>query len=270
MGCRKLQFNDYFRFIGNESDIQYSECQHRKDRPTGFSGETIYNYTKVGSRASVTLPNGAKTTYTYDDLNRLTNLSNHKSDNSLLSSYTYTLAPNGRRTGVVEQTLNDDNSTFTNRNIAYTYDALNRLTKEVSQCANKAELDYTSEYTYDLCGNRLKHTFVSLVPFVVDYSYNANDQLTLESNSLKGDTVYSYDANGSMIGKVNDTQNESYLYAYNLQNRLATATINRMEDTASSGFKLVEITSNYVYNQSGIRVRANTSTKISSGSGPSG
>jgi YD repeat-containing protein len=133
MGCKQLQLNDYFRFVGNESDIQYSERQHRKDRPTGFS---------------------------------------------------------------------------------FTYDGLSRLTKEVSECADKAELDYTSEYTYDLVGNRLKHTFVSLVPFVVDYSYNNNDQLTLESNSVKGDTVYSYDANGSMIGKVNDTQNESYLYAY--------------------------------------------------------
>ena len=40
------------------------------------------------------------------------------------------------------------------RNIAYTYDGLNRLTKEVSECADKAELDYTSEYTYDLVGNR--------------------------------------------------------------------------------------------------------------------
>jgi hypothetical protein len=108
MGCRKLQFNDYFRFICNEPDIQYSECQHRKDRPTGFS---------------------------------------------------------------------------------YTYDALNRLTKEVSQCADKAELDYTSEYTYDLTGNRLKHNFSSFnslsskaVPSLysgsmVEYSYNDNDQL---------------------------------------------------------------------------------------------
>ena len=32
-----------------------------------------------------------------------------------------------------------------------TYDNLKRLTKEVSECADKAELDYTSEYTYDLC-----------------------------------------------------------------------------------------------------------------------
>ena len=101
------------------------------------------------------------------------------------------------------------------------------------------------------------HTFVSSVSSVCAYSYNANDQLTLESNSLKGDTVYSYDANGSMIGKVNDTQNESYLYVYNLQNRLSTANIARMEDTS-----LVEITSSYVYNQSGIRVRSNTSTTI--------
>ena len=62
-----------------------------------------------------------------------------------------------------------------------------------------------------------------------------------------------------MTGKVSDG-GDSYIYAYNLQNRLQTATITRMEGTS-----LVDITSAYVYNQSGIRVGASTSTKIDGG-----
>ena len=232
-------------------------------------GETIYNYTKVGSRSAMTLPNGAKTSYTYDDLNRLTNLTNVNASDSLLSSYTYTLAPNGRRTAVVELTSRTaaplpvqggSSPDLTTRNTAYTYDNLNRLTKEVSICADKAELDYTSEYTYDLTGNRLKKCSSGFQPESINYTYNNNDQLTLESNNVKGDTLYSYDTNGSQIGKVNTTANESYLYTYNLQNRLSAATINRMEDTS-----LVAITSSYLYNQAGIRVRSNSSTTIDNG-----
>ena len=62
-----------------------------------------------------------------------------------------------------------------------------------------------------------------------------------------------------MTGKVSDG-GDSSIYTYNLQNRLSTATITRMEGT-----KLVDITSAYVYNLSGIRVGANTSTKIDGG-----
>lgn len=148
----------------------------------------------------------------------------------------------------------------------YTYDALNRLTKEVSQCADNAELAYTDEYTYDLVGNRLKKVHTADVNETIDYTYNHNDQLISETSSTKGTTAYTYDANGSMTSKVNTQTGDSYGYTYNLQNRLATATISRMEtDPLGGPSKLVDITSAYVYNQSGIRVGASTSTKIDGG-----
>lgn len=288
MGCRKLKITDCFSFVEqpkstvgilacdisyacNNNDLKVLESNSTK-RATTYSydplgrlatvtdanGATTYSYTKVGSREGVELANGAKTTYQYDTLNRLTNLTNFDKDDAILSSYTYTLAPNGRRSAVAEQTLKDDNLTFSTRNIAYTYDALNRLTKEVSECADNAELAYTDEYTYDLVGNRLKKVHTADINETIDYNYNSNDQLISESSSTKGDIAYTYDANGSMTGKVG--QDSSYIYTYNLQNRLSTATI-----TSTEGTSLIDITSAYVYNQSGIRVGANTSTKIDGG-----
>ncbi len=112
-------------------------------------------------------------------------------------------------------------------------------------------------------GNRLsKQCSLGFQPENIFYSYNDNDQLLTETSTVNGTINYQYDANGSLISKVNQSQNESYSYTYNLQNRLASATITRIEVDQTGISKLVEITANYAYNQSGIRVRANTSTKI--------
>ena len=218
MACHKLQLPDYFRLIKPEDNpIKYRKA-------------------------------------------RFTNLTHKNSSGELLASYTYTLAPNGRRTAIAEQsrTAAPALSPLYNRNITYQYDNLNRLVKEVSECddPNQPELTYTSEYAYDLTGNRLKYTFVSSVLFVVNYSYNANDQLIEETKSVNGETdvitQYTYDDNGSLTGKA-ITGGDSYTYSYNLQNRLSHAVINRTENGHA-----VAITSNYTYNQSGIRVRANS------------
>ena len=290
MGCRELQLSDYFRMIrpGQRTDARVqrpggmtcplADLSDRSDLPRGIStqtayaydllgrlatvtdanGTTAYSYTKVGSRESVALPNGAKTIYQYDDLNRLLDLSNFNSSDNLISSYTYTLAPKGRRTAVAEST--GEGPSHSIRNIAYTYDNLNRLTKEVSECADNADLAYTDEYTYDLVDNRLSKCSLGVSPENISYSYNANDQLISETSSTKGLTEYQYDTNGSLIFKANQAQDEVYSYTYNLNNRLSSATITRME-----GPSLVDISSNYLYNQSGIRVLANTSTKVDGG-----
>ena len=243
----------------------YDELGRLKTVTDKDGNTTTYDYTAVGSRSAVSLPNGVTTQYTYDDLNRLTELVN-KDSNKTLSSYTYTLAPNGLRTGVLEKTLNDDTSTYTERTITYTYDDLKRLVREESTASTSSTLTYTDEYVYDLVGNRLKktHTSVSSVQSVA-YSYNDNDQLIEETSSTDGTTTYTYDANGSLISKSNTTTGENYAYTYNLQNRLASATITRTEKDELGTPKLVEITANYAYNINGIRVVSNTTTTIDGG-----
>jgi RHS repeat-associated protein len=197
---------------------------------------TTYTYTDVGSRASVTLPNGTKTKYTYDSLNRLKKLENRNTSNVLLSSYEYTLHETGRRTGATEIILQPDDNSYITNNITWQYDGMYRLTNEVRGAT-------TDGYTYDLAGNRKAKT-MSPGLANVQYYYNANDQLTNEVSSVTGATSYLYDANGSLTNKT-VAGGSTYNYAYNAQNQLSAVTVDG-------------VTTSYVYNHAGIRVRSTT------------
>ena len=201
---------------------------------------TTYDYTKVGSRASVSLPNGITTSYQYDSLNRLTNLTHKKAD-TLIASYTYNLLSTGRRSAVTEVTPEGTSQ------INYTYDNLYRLTNETRTGVNP----FTASYAYDINSNRTQKVETGNgITETINYEYNANDQLLSEVSSANGTTVYTYDVNGSLINKANEGK-FSYQYGYDLRNRLATASITRKEGTAD-----VTITSSYAYNADGIRTRA--------------
>ena len=75
------------------------------------------------------------------------------------------------------------------------------------------------------------------------YTYNANDQLATETN-VAGSFTNKYDVNGSVTNR--SSASETNLYSYNLEGRLATATINQQQ------------TNKYYYNQSSIRTRLET------------
>jgi RHS repeat-associated protein len=194
---------------------------------------TAYTYNAVGSLATVTYANGNLAQYTYNTLNRLTNLTNWQTPAkaTALSSYQYTLSPDGQRKAVTEVT--SEGTT----NINWSYDKLNRLTVEDYNAPGDAN-DFDHEYVYDLVGNRTKK--IVDVNLVTTYSYNTTDQLeyeTTDSNSI----VYSYDDNGALVFKDSDTD-ANVTYAYNLRRRLSKVEIENAE--------IVE----YLYNPDGIRV----------------
>lgn len=232
------------------SDIRYTydamnrlktvEVHKRNGVELGTPEVTTYDYTKVGSRASISLPNGITTSYQYDSLNRLTNLTHKKAD-TLIASYTYNLLPAGRRSAVTEVTPEGTSQ------INYTYDNLYRLTNETRTGVNP----FTASYAYDINSNRTQKVETGNgITETINYEYNANDQLLSEVSSANGTTVYTYDVNGSLTNKANEGK-FSYQYGYDLRNRLATANITRKEGTAD-----VTITSSYAYNADGIRTRA--------------
>jgi hypothetical protein len=66
------------------------------------------------------------------------------------------------------------------------YDNLGRLTNEA--CGSTlAALNYTSQYVYNLVGNRLWQTnLAGSTTTVVGYTYNANDQLLKEVTTSTG------------------------------------------------------------------------------------
>lgn len=220
---------------------------------------TTIQYTGVGGRAMVTLPNGVATEYRYDALNRLTNLT-HQAGGQVLAAYDYSLHPTGRRLGAVE-TRRESNNTLSTTTISWGYDGLYRLTSETS--TQPSAVSRQDTYTYDKVGNPVAKTTVGGSGSVTTaYSYNANDQLTTETQSSQG-IGYGYDANGSLTNKSAATAHASY--RYDTRNRLSGAVL-----TDNSG---THVTS-YRYNDQGIRVRATydagTNVFLVDGNNPTG
>ncbi len=69
----------------------------------GNLGVTTYNYDAVGNLQNFAYPNGVTHAYTYDALNRLTQMGASK-NGSAISNYAYTLGLAGNRTSVAELT----------------------------------------------------------------------------------------------------------------------------------------------------------------------
>jgi RHS repeat-associated protein len=175
--------------------------------PTGRAFAITYD--AYGNRTQVQYPNTTKTAYTYDALNRLTNLTATQTPASgaatTVTSLAYTLDEAGRRTQVAE-------ADGTVR--AFGYDSIDRLTSE----AVTGTLSYVKAFAYDPVGNRLTQTTTGAGAGAVTYTYDGRDRLTNENA-----TTYSYDANGNVTSKSGEAT-----YTWDFQNRLTSAA---MSDT---------------------------------------
>ena len=206
---------------------------------------TTNTYTALGNLQNVYFPNGTRTVYQYDVMNHLTNEVHYKGASQVLASYQYTVASDGQRLASAEARLESGGNYSTNW-ITWSNDALHRLVKEASS-STIASLKLTNSYVYDLAGNRLWRTnSVRLVKTITGYTYNANDQLLVESNASASFTN-SYDANGSVTNR--SSASEQNVYSYNLEGRLASTAVNQQ-------------TNKYYYNQSGIRTRMEMSGSV--------
>jgi RHS repeat-associated protein len=219
--------------------------------------------------ATKTLSNGVKTVYSYDDLDRIINLTYTKANGTVLVSETYTRNAGGEPSKVLRE---DGSYTL------YEYDAALRLSKEVVY--NPAGgLVESIEYSYDLDGKRTKKVDAAGTH---NYNYNANGQLAtvgqdgyvydadgrlqqfnrdgkavvlshdaidhLTQVSVNGvNTQYLYDAQGNRIGEVSGGNTKNYLVAPNLGNGLESTDL----VTDGSG----NVVSDYVYGGSNIIAR---------------
>ncbi len=154
---------------------------------------TNFQYDGLSRMTRKSLANGAYSTYSYDAANRLLILVNKKSDDSNLSSYTYTYDNAGNLSAMT--TLAGTHS--------YNYDKIYQLmqaTHPVSSAEN---------YTYDPVFNRLTSSDHN------DWTYDSNNRLL----SYNGFT-FAYDANGSMTKKTETTTSKVTSYQYDYDNRL--------------------------------------------------
>jgi len=172
---------------------------------TSGSNTTTYSYDKLGNQSQITYPNGTKTSYQYDQLNRLIQKQTIDASGNTLVSYQYTLSPSSHRTEVTEHN---------GRHVVYNYDKLYRLSTEtITDSVNGKRVN---RYEYAPTGNR---TYGVENGVHTAYSYDANDRLI-----KAGGETYSYDANGNLI-LIQKDQHIISSYNYDAQNRLTQATL---------------------------------------------
>ncbi len=209
-----------------------------------------HDYDPAGNRQALAYPNGVRTTYNYDDLNRLRNLATtHPATGVTIQSYGFTLGPAGNRTRIAE----GDGTV-----LEYGYDDLYRLTSE--KVTIGALPQYEKAYTYDAAGNRLTQATngagaagTPVSAGTLTYVYDTRDRLETESGTQAGEPVgitYSYDDNGNLITKSGEAT-----YFWDVENRLA-----RVETGPLGSMSVVT----YAYDADGNRLQ----TKITPPTGP--
>src|SRR5262249_23108331 len=176
------------------------DADNRLKTVTDASGVTNYAYDNVGNLQSFAYPNGVVHGYTYNPLNRLTNLAVCTAGASpcdaqtanRLNNYAYTLGPAGNRTSVAE---------LSGRTVGYGYDDLYRLTSETISGATSQ--NGSINYTYDAVSNRSRLTStVPIIPSSGTLFYDANDRTATDVYDDNGNAIVN-----AGIGNVYDFEN---------------------------------------------------------------
>jgi RHS repeat-associated protein len=186
---------------------------------------TTTSYDVLGNVVQVQSKQGASTlkttTHEYDPIRHwLVGIDNKDGAGKLLSSFDYTRRADGQILTLTESVKQHPSvDSFEDVTATYTYDAINRLTKEEVN-SSVAGKDYTKEYVLDLVGNRTKlvETKEGQSAVTTTSTYNARDQLLTETTGTT--TIeYGYDSNGSLITQTGRTQ------SWDLRGRLSGATV---------------------------------------------
>ena len=190
---------------------------------TNPQGEAVsFTYDFLNRRTGVILPNGGQAGYSYDAASRLLSLV-HQIAGVNIESFSYSHDKVGNRTS-----MTDLSGTHT-----YGYDQLYRLISAAhSQPTNPEDL-----YTFDPVGNRLSSAQHP------NWSYDVNNSLL----SFNG-TSFTYDNNGNMISRTDQTGTTTY--QYDAENRLVG--INKPDGTVVA----------YRYDPFGKRIEKNVNGTI--------
>ncbi len=193
------------------------------------------NFTGTGT-------NTVETTYSYDNLGRVTAMEEKDQAENTVESFTYTYDQNSNITSEVDGNISKD----------YTYDDQGRLT-EVS--TENGENTDTVAYTYDAAGNRKSKVEGDIKQ---EYNYNSLNQLTsmieseLDENEeyqQTASTAYTYDTKGNQIAEseTRGSTQTNTTNGYTVDSMLSGTTIQTGSETT--------LTQENTYNGGGQRVR---------------
>ncbi len=173
------------------------------------NGEIIYSYDKNGRVSEKVFPNGLSTTYTYNAVGLIHELT-HQDEEGIIDQFIYKYDVCGNKIGIVRNRRGDAQECET---YEYGYDPLNRIS---SVTANGELL---REYGYDSFGNR---SFMKTKDQCIEYCYNHNNQL-IRAISGADITDYSYDKRGNLV-QVTENGSLKNQYEFGTNNRLMYAT----------------------------------------------
>ncbi len=190
---------------------------------------TSFAYDVAGGTATKTLPNGILAKSTFDNADRLTNLTNCVgtcTSATTISKFNPTLDADGNPTQVVV-TIRDasTNTVIPAETDSYTYDDGDRLTQACygsSTCSSTGQ-NAGYAYTYDAAGNRLTKQVYGSNASTTNYLYDGGNQLCWSGTASTsgytcpshpgGGTTYSYNSRGDL------TNNGGTTLSYDLADR---------------------------------------------------
>jgi RHS repeat-associated protein len=202
----------------------------KKTDPEGYA--TSYEYDAFGQATLVTDPESGTMSYTYEDDGQL---ASRTDENGNATAFTYDADGNLLTTtfadGSVTATTYDDQGNTTviaeaqgtdvERQVHRTYDALNRvLTVEVTG-ADGAQIDGTTQYTYDAAGNLSSVT--DETGLLTTMTYDELEQLVSVADPAEGLIRRVYNDASEVIGHING-DGETHTYAYDTVGRLTETT----------------------------------------------
>lgn len=199
---RKIIYPD-----GEQASYEYNAANQLIKMCSGDEA-TEYRYDKMGRFISRRMPNGLKTEYSYNNLGRISRITNQLKD-ELLEYYEYQYDPAGNKIKSIKMRKNvpEDSGVY-----KYQYDSQNRLT-----LVTKDEADQR-RYQYDAYGNRvLKKDFTREI--ITKYVYNLNNQLISEQNGTLTNQ-FEYDRRGN-IKKVLQDDRIVKEYIFDSANRMS-------------------------------------------------
>jgi RHS repeat-associated protein len=220
---------------------------------TPVSGPFKFTYTMNCQYQTITMPNGQRRNYSYDDQGRLLQLANLHPTAGTLATYGYGYDLNnttGQYTRLgqrVSMTADVPSQGFAGAVTSYSFDQNYQLVQAGYPPAAPfgGEVD---SWQYDAIGNRLTNT-INGTPQNYSYLKNLSNPLNGQRLSNDGSNAYTYDANGSILTKSGPA---SYSLGWDLENRLSgisgAVTASYTHDfLGRRSSKSVESTTSYVY-----------------------
>ncbi len=228
-----------------ETEYEYDPAGRLKSLtydPGGADRVTAYEYDENGNALTATYSNGYKSTYTYDDGNRVTQhtLEDDAGPPNTLEQYDYDYSPGGLPSNTYGY---ERAETTTGDTYLIAFDRLNRI-KQEKMTDSGSNLRYQFDHTYDSAGNRTNLEISGNLynPRNFGYTFNAMGHLTQVSENTNLNNyvaAVTCDASGN-ITQTTETWNGltplASTLAYDYENRLTQHNVGMLGVTVKHAY----------------------------------